>query len=192
MTRRIAPPFRPLAAALVALVVLLAACGDDDSAGEPTPTTAPPTDLGGSDGSTSSGGDGGGGNPISDDVTVEISGAFDQVFRGGACFVDEGFLQIVAGFATGIGPNRPQASPYANGTVFLIAPAEEGELDTGAILNVVRESDSEFILAETPALSVDPGLLTGTFESDMVSGSWSCPAVLTAEQLQDLQADYIG
>jgi hypothetical protein len=176
-----------LATILAVAVLVLGACSDDDGTdegGADTSTTAADGDNGDADGPD----DGGTGNPLSDDVTVEITGAFTQTFRGGACTVDEGYLQVVAGFATGVGPNRPQGSPYANGTVQFIVPAEEGDQDE-SILNLVRESDSEFILAETPAVSVDPGLATGTFESDLVSGSWSCPGVLTAEQFQDLVED---
>ena len=182
-----------LVALLAAAALVLGACSDDDSTDDEAANST--TTVAGDDGDNVGDDDGDGsdddgvtGNPLSDDVTFEITGAFTQTFRGGACTVDQGYLQVVAGYATGVGPNRTQDSPYANGTVQFIVPAEEGAQDE-SILNLVRESDSEFILAETPPVTVDPGLATGTFESDLVSGSWSCPGVLTAEQFQDLVED---
>jgi hypothetical protein len=205
MMKLIHSPVVPrLVALLLATTLGLAGCSDDDSDGDAAPPTTARSgddDTTGADGNGNDDAEGEGegedageatGNPISDDVVIVVTGAFDQTFRGGACYVDEGILQVVAGYATGIGPNRVQDSPYANGTAFVIAQAMEGEQPTGSMVNVVRESDSEFLLAETPAIDIAPGLLTGTFEGSEASGSWSCPTILTAEQLQDLQADYIN
>lgn len=161
---------RPLASA-AGVALLLCACSDDTGSSADTTTT-----------STTAPGIG---EPLVDDVAVQLTGSVDQTFTGGACTLGQGFLQISAGYSTGLGPPRPQGSPWANGTMQVIINGEEGEQEN-AIVNLVRESDSEFILAETGTAVVGEGLTTGTFEAETVSGSWTCPKVLSPEELQEL------
>jgi hypothetical protein len=191
---------RAVAALVAVAILLLGACSDDDTADD-SPTTTAPSELGGGDADDGDADDGDaddgdapdpGGNPVTDDVTIEIAGLFDQTFRGGFCTIADGILQIAAGYATGIGPNRPQGSPYANATVQLMGPAEDGEHDTGFALVGMLESDDSVVLDQAPSVTIEPGFLSGTFESPEVTGSFTCPTVLTAEQLNDLVADHSG
>lgn len=159
-------------------VLLLGACSDDtgSSADTTTTTTSAP----------------GIGEPLVDDVSVQLAGSVDQTFTGGVCTIGPGgFLQIVAGYSTGLGPPRPQGAPWANGTMQMIITGEEGEQEN-VIVNLVRESDSEFILAETGTAMVGEGLTTGTFEAETVTGSWTCPQVLSADEYEELTERLAG
>ena len=127
--------------------------------------------------------------PHDDDVLVELAGPTPASLRGGACYVDEGVLHVTAGFATGIGPDRPQDEPLAMGTVTIVAPAMDGTHGPGEASVTLDDAGSE-LAEDSPSVTVEPGLMTGSFDGDEVSGTWSCPGVLTVEQLNDLR-DYL-
>lgn len=181
--------FRALASVLVLALVALAGCSDDDTPqADPAPTTDSTSD--GDEGQDDGNGEPSTGNPVTDGVVIEVRGRFDQTFRGGVCSIEEGMFQVVAGYKTGVGPNVPQGSPYANATVFLMGPAEDGEHETNFLLAGILESDDSVVIDEAPTVSIEPGFLSGTFESADFSGSFTCPAVLTAEQVNDLRSDF--
>jgi hypothetical protein len=168
-------------AAVGLLALLVTGCGDDDGGsddGASTTSSSVPQVLTG--------------DPVIDDVTVELHGEVEMTFRGGSCVVDQDVLTVNAGYKHGFGAPRPQESPWANGTLTLIGPAEEGEHDTGYALVAFRESDDAVLLDEAPRVTLEPGFLSGTFEGARVSGSFSCPEVLTIEEFNDLLAEHSG
>jgi hypothetical protein len=115
-----------------------------------------------------------------DAVTIEIHGLLEQTLVGGACYVEEGYLHVHAGWNSSNGSDQGPPHPDANGLIVTLA--QEGTSPIGHPTLMVWGAQSGSILYRSPSTVRDAGLLTGTFSGDGVHGRWSCPQVVVSDR----------
>ena len=113
---------------------------------------------------------------------MSLSGNPTIQLEGGTCLVDEGFLQLAIGNISNWDA-LIQPDPWPNMYAIVFIRAQPGTWDTGTFHIAPTGSGFQDNTGGL-VMTMSEDLLTGSFTFKSGSGSYSCPRLLTADELR--------
>ncbi len=117
-------------------------------------------------------------------VRVVVCGsAFSAVFRGGVCYLEGGFLNVAAGYDV-FDSTIEATGPFPRGYAFILGTAVPGSESPGFPNVSISDGDALTPYGSNASITKSDDLLTGTFASDDIYGSWRCPRLTPIEEAE--------
>jgi hypothetical protein len=108
---------------------------------------------------------------------------FAAVFRGGVCWVENGFLMATAGYDV-FDSFVEATGPYPRGYAFLLGTAQPGTEAPGHPDVSISDGNELLPYGTSATLTKSDDLLKGTFTSADVFGSYRCPRLTPLEEVR--------
>jgi hypothetical protein len=118
-------------------------------------------------------------------VVITVCGAIDAQFVGGVCYVENAFLNVVAGY--GVFDDEIEATgPYPRGYALILGTDQPGTEPAGfPDVSIGDDTGAITGYGSSASLTKSRDLRSGTFVADDIAGSYSCPRLTPTEELDE-------